>query len=116
MKKIPDNFVKKLKKLDNYFILKEEDEYFIIGTEITIKEHVEVHTTFSTYAIDKDKALWVFFVLRLYDKQFDDWEKINEFKERGIPILNLQLYLTSSKSDKLEIMLNEFVIKKFKNH
>lgn len=109
MSKTPDNFIKKIKKLDNYFILREEDKYFIISTTITIKEHIEKHYTFSTYAANRQKNLQIFFILGLDE----DCVEFDKFRKREIPILVLPKNIASSKLDVIKDYLDAFVKMKF---
>jgi hypothetical protein len=109
MTKTPNNFVKKLKKLDNYFILREEDEFFIIATKITIKEHIEIHYTFSTHIANKDKEFQIFFILGLNE----DCKELNEFRKRELPILLLPKNMANSKIEEIQKYLDDFVKMKF---
>lgn len=111
MTKTLENFTKKLKKLENYFILREEDEYFIVGTKIIIKEHKEVHTTFSTYTSNLDRELPVFFML-----YFGQSSNIHDkFIKNNLPIFNWNSTNSNSSNDKIKLLLDEFINKTFNN-
>ncbi len=109
MTKLPDNFIKKLKKLDNYFILCEKDEYFIMSTKVTVKEFIEIHSTFSTYTTNKDKEFQIFFILGLNE----DCNELNEFRKKKLPILILPKNIENSKIDIIKKYLDDFVKMKF---
>lgn len=109
MTKTPDNFIKKLKKLNDYFILREEDEYFIISTKVIIKEHIEKHNIFSSYVTNKDKEIQIFFILGLNE----DCSKLNEFRKKELPILILPKNIVSSNIDTIKKHLDNFIKMKF---
>lgn len=70
MPKILDNFVKEVKKLSNYLILKEEkDEYLIIGTKIDVKLHKEVRGTFTNLQQILEKSFYVYFRIAFTQKE-----------------------------------------------
>lgn len=109
MTKTPDNLIKKLKKLDNYFILREEDEYFILSTKIIINEHIEKHGTFSSYITNKDKEFQIFFILALNE----NCKELNEFRKKELPLLVLPKNVISSKLDVIKSYIDEFVKMRF---
>lgn len=104
MTKTLENFIKNLKKLDDYYILREESEYFVMGTTVTFKEYREIHTTFSTYTSNLDKELPVFFVITFVKNES---KIIKEFKKRNYPILNY----TNCNIKNLKQSLDEFINK-----
>lgn len=105
MTKASNNFIKKLKKLDDYFILREEDEYFILGTNAIIKEHVEIHNTFSIHASIKDRKMWVFFIIGLDE----NYPELNEFRKKDLPILVLPKNIADSKISAIKEHLDNYV-------
>lgn len=85
MKKIPENFVKNIKKLDNYLILREEESYLIVATTVTIKEHIEItNNPFSIYSENRDKTIITCFIINFSDNN----SLLREFSYKSfIPIL-----------------------------
>lgn len=111
MFEILEKFVKKLEKLENYYVLRQEPKFIIIGTKVIIKEHKEVHSTFSTYTSNLDKELPVFFLITDEKKLF---EMSKEFIKRKIPVLNLTKIQGSFNVENIRLLLNEFVTENFK--
>lgn len=110
MTKTPDNFTNKLKKLENYYLLSEEKDHFIIGREITITEHIQQHNVFSFYERNIDKQIWVFFILGL-NEQF---ERFKEYRRMKIPMLILATSIVNSSIDSIEDALDQYIQFKFK--
>jgi hypothetical protein len=105
MTKTLENFIKNLKKLDNYFILQEESEYFILGTEIIIKEHKEIlGNVFQPFSKNVERKLPVFFLLNI-DKPHA-YEINKQFTKNDLPILNWDLK-TNNKD--IQSILDQFV-------
>jgi len=109
MFEILEKFVKKLEKLENYHVLRQEPEFIIIGTKVIIKEHKEVHSTFSTYTSNLDKELPVFFILVL-DKNLPE---VKEYRKKDIPIIILSKPISNSKVDIIKKHLDDFIKIKF---
>jgi hypothetical protein len=105
MTKSASDFVNKIKKLENYFILREEDDFLIIGTLLNIMEHIEIPTTFSCYTTNEERNLWLFFILELDEKG----KNIKEFKKKGLPTLKLAKTICEGKLEKIKEKLDEFV-------
>lgn len=79
--------IQKIKNLPEYHILKQERDFLIIETKITIKEHKEVlGNPFQPWSKNIDKTFSICFVLITEQTPFDS---IIEFKERKIPIVCL---------------------------
>ena len=118
MTKILEDYIKKIKKLNNYLILQEKPTYLILGTTITIKEHKEVHLTFSTYTSNVQKHLNIFFIVSLenlvtkevWEKDYNDFSKM---KEKNIPITTLPNFNVpmSKVSDEIEYFLDIYINK-----
>lgn len=76
MPKILDNFIKEVKKLDKYLVLKEEkDDYLIIGIQIDVKLYKEIKSTFSNNQKITDKSIYVYFRIAFTKKD----SKLQEF-------------------------------------
>jgi hypothetical protein len=105
MTKSASNFVNKLKKLDNYFILREEADFLVIGTLLNIREHIEITTTFSMYVTNEDRKLWIFFIVELDEKG----KNIKEFKKTGLPTLKIPSNISEGTIEKIKNYLDEFV-------
>jgi hypothetical protein len=113
MFKIFEKFIGKLKKLDNYYILREEENLIIVGTKIIIKEHKEMlGNIFQPRTQNIDKELPIFFIIAVCDVPFDDK---NEFKKKNLPILYLDKYKLAKNSDSIKDILDDFIVDNFKN-
>ncbi len=113
MFKIFEKFLGKLKKLDKYVVLREEENLIIVGTKIIIKEHKEMlGNIFQPHSKNIDKELSVFFVIAMCDVPFDD-EK--EFKRKKAPILYLDKYQLAKSSDNIKDILDDFITDTFKS-
>lgn len=112
MFKIFEKFLGKLKKLENYYVLREEKDYIIVWTKIIIKEHKEMlGNIFQPHSKNIDKELSVFFVIAMRDVPFDD-EK--EFIRKKAPILYLDKYQLAKSSDSIKDILDNFIVDTFK--
>ena len=77
----------KIKNLPEYLILKQERDFLIIETKITIKEHKEVlGNPFQPWSRNIDKTFSICFVIITEQTPLDS---IIEFKERKIPTVCL---------------------------
>lgn len=111
MTKILHNFTKKLNKLDNYFILNEEKDYFIIGTHLTIKEHRTITgNIFQLFSENIDKEFPIFFILAFNDT----FSKFKEFRKRSIPILIMPKEFKTSGVALLQEDIDSFIKTKFR--
>ena len=82
-----EKIAKKIKKLPEYFILKQTEDFLIIETKITIKEHKEVLSNpFQPWSKNIDKSFSICFVLITEQTTLNS---IAEFKERKIPTVRL---------------------------
>lgn len=116
MLEILEKFIQKLKNLDNYWILRQEKEYIIIGTKIIILEHRMIcqPDSFTPHIKNVDKELPVFFIITVSKKSLD-LDKI--FINGNIPILainNMQKRNQDIVKDNIKELLDEFVSKSFK--
>lgn len=107
MNKTLEDFTKKVKKLDDYFLLREEGEYIIVGTKIIIKEHKEfLGNVFQPRTQNIDKELLIYFVI--ITNQTDP-KKIKEFKSKQTPMFTLTNKHLTLSLENLNIVLEEFV-------
>lgn len=107
MFKIFEKFLGKLKKLDKYVVLREEENLIIVGTKIIIKEHKEMlGNIFQPHSKNIDKELSVFFIIAIRDMPFDN-EK--EFKRKKAPIIYLDKYQLAKSSESIKEILDDFV-------
>ncbi len=106
MTKRLDKFIKSIKILEDYYILREESTHLTIGTRIKIKKHHEVlNNVFQPYNKNVDINLCVFFVIPLEDK----FPELEEFRKRNIPILTLSkkvLYETIEPKEYLDLFVD----------
>ena len=107
MFEIPEKFVKKLEKLDDYYILRQDKESIIIGTKIIIKEHKEIlGNVFQPFSKNVDRELPVFFLITFVK---NDSKLIKEFIKRNYPILTY----TNCNIKDLKQSLDEFISSRF---
>jgi len=113
MFKIFEKFLIKFKKLENYYILRQEQELIIVGTKIIIKEHkVILGNIFQPQSKNIDKELPVFFLISikgttsLIDKDFIRYK---------LPILILNKNQLLKEKDDLKDILDEFLVGTFKS-
>lgn len=114
MRKILEEFTQNVKKLENYYILREENEYLVIGTSIFIKKYHEVlNNVFQPYTSNKDMNFKVFFIIPFKN----EFAELEEFKERKIPILILTKKILYSQDKRFTVkeLLDDFVELKIKN-
>jgi len=107
-------FVQELQKLDTYWVLKQEKEYLIVGTQITVKIHTEsLGNIFQPFSRNEDKDLPIFFVVSLRNKTQPSSLKKLEIKN----LVTLHLTQSQCSSDKEQVrqILDEFVQSRFKN-
>lgn len=107
MKELIEKFVKKLEKLEDYYILRQDDEAIIIATKVIIKEHKEfLGNVFQPRTQNIDKELAVFFLILIGKPSL----KINkEFIERDLPVLTLNKKQISSKTEDIKQILDQFI-------
>lgn len=112
MLEILEKFVKKLEKLDNYYVLRHEQELIIVATKIIIKEHKEfLGNVFQPRTQNIDKELPVFFLITIEKKPL---EITKEFIKRKLPVLNLNKTQLSFSAENIKQLLDNFVIENFK--
>lgn len=114
MRKILEEFTENVKKLENYYILRENNDYLLVSTTINIKKYHEVlNNVFQPYTSNKDMTFNVFFAIPFKDKFLE----LEELKKRKIPILILSKKILYSQDKKftVEDLLDDFVELKIKN-
>lgn len=111
MSKILDNFTKKLDKLENYFILNEEKDYFVMGTPVTLKIHRTITgNIFQLFSENIDKEFPIFFILAFGD----NFSKFKEYRKKQFPMLILPNSLKNAKTEIIQQELDNFVDVKFR--
>jgi len=111
MFEILEKFVKKLEKLENYYVLRHNKEAIIVGTKIIIKEHKEIlGNVFQPFSKNIDKELPIFFLITLEKNPLDITK---EFIKRKLPVLNLNKTQVSFSTENIKKLLDEFVFKYF---
>lgn len=104
MTKSFEQLIKKLKKIQQYYILSQEETCLIVGTKIKFREYIELHgNPFQPVTQIKDREIPAFFVITTSQTPI---KKINEFKAQKFPILSI-----SNMSFTLEDL--EYSLKKF---
>ncbi len=105
-----DKIVKYFTKLDNYLILRQESDYLIVGTWITITESKGISISpMNPTVLTKDKDLPVFFLITSANFSF---KKQDIFYESGLPIFKIDKKDLKSLED-FENLLDRFVNKSF---
>lgn len=113
MFEIFEKFVKKLEKLDNYYVLRQEQEFIIVATKIIIKEHKEfLGNVFQPRTQNIDKELPIFFLITIEKKPL---EITKEFIKRKLPILYLDNKQLSSSIENIKQLLANFIADNFKS-
>lgn len=114
MRKILEEFTQNVKKLENYYILREENDYLLVGTNIFIKKYHEVlNNVFQPYTSNKDMNFNVFFIIPFKN----EFPQLEEFKEKEIPMLILSKKILYSQDKRFSVrdLLDDFVELKIKN-
>jgi hypothetical protein len=107
MTKSFEQFIKKIKKLQQYYILSQEETCLIVGTKIKFREYIELHgNPFQPVTQIKNREIPAFFVITTSQTPI---KKINEFKVQNFSILNI-----SNMSVTLEEL--ESSLKNFKDY
>lgn len=102
-----EKFLKNLQKLDEYYILRQEDDFVIVGTTIIIKEHQEMlGNIFQPRTQNVDRKIPTFFFIFISEVPFDN---AKEFKNKKIPILYLDKYQLAKGSEAIKEILDNFV-------
>lgn len=108
---LPEKFFLNLKKQENYWILRAEEEEIIVGTNIIVNVHTEVLQTFSTYSKNTDISFPVFFLLTTLDKSK---ELRGEFEKRQLAVKKIDKELLNSSVEGITEILDQFVEENFK--
>jgi len=87
MTKSFEQLIKKIKKLQQYPILSQEETWLIVGTKIKFREYIELHgNPFQPVTQIKNREISTFFVITTSQTPI---KKINEFKVQNFSILNI---------------------------
>jgi hypothetical protein len=112
MFEIVEKIVKNIEKLDNYYVLRQEKEHIIVGTEIIIKEHKEfLGNVFQPRTQNIDKELAVFFLITIAAKPL---EIDKMFIQRKLPLLSIRNKKGISTLESIKTLLDDFVVNNFK--
>ena len=104
MTKSFEQLIKKLKKLQQYYILSQEETCLIVGTKIKFKEYIELHgNPFQPVTQIKDREIPAFFVITTSQTPI---KKINELKAQNFLIFSISNM--SITSEQLEKQLKDF--------
>ena len=104
MTKSFEQLIKKLKKLQGYYILSQEETCLIVGTKIKFREYIELHgNPFQPVTQVKNREVPAFFVVATPQTTI---KKINEFKAQNFLIFNIPNM--SITSEQLEHSLKNF--------
>lgn len=112
MFEIIEKIVKTIKKLDNYYVLRQEKEHIIVGTKIIIKEHKEfLGNVFQPRTQNIDKELPVFFLVTIAAKPL---EIDKMFLKNRLPILSVNNKKGVATLENIKNLLDAFVVNNFK--
>lgn len=104
MTKSFEQLIKKIKKLQQYPILSQEETCLIVGTKIKFREYIELHgNPFQPVTQVKNREVPAFFVITTPQTTI---KKINEFKAQDFPILTISNM--SVTLEELEHSLKDF--------
>lgn len=111
MTKTLDNFIKNIKKLDNYSLLREEEDYLLIGTCTTVKINKPLTgNIFQPQFVNiVNKDIYICFIISL----IHDKSKLKRFQE--MPILYIPTSAKSYNPKKLQEFLDSFISMTFDN-
>lgn len=102
-------FIKKIKKLKNYYVLCEDDKFLLLGTHICIKRQIESnHNVFMPYSAIVSIKPHIIFILSL-DK---DEKSLEKYRDLSIPIYNFPKHILSLKGlteEEIEVYVDKFV-------
>ncbi len=105
MTDILQKFIKNIKNLENYYVLKEEPNYLIIGKEIIIKRHHEkLGNIFMPYYENVEKSFSIIFLLVL-----EEDNEVKKYKEKNIPILAWPAHMKSVKIEIIKKYLDDYI-------
>lgn len=87
MTKSFEQLIKKIKKLQQYHILSQEETFLMVGTKVKFREYIELHgNPFQPVTQIKNREIPAFFVITTPQTSV---KKINEFKTQNFPIFNI---------------------------
>jgi hypothetical protein len=113
MFEILEKIVKHLAKLDNYYVLRQEKEYIILGTKIIYEKPKEYKLTFSTYNFNNNVELPIFFVVTI--KPLSEISEIDQFFVKNkFPMLSLHGKKITVTLESVRNLLDDFVRDNFK--
>lgn len=110
MVEISDKIIKFFSKLEDYYILRQEKQHLIIGTNIVIKEYKESEHTFSTFVKKIDKTIGVFFLITIAEKAAP-LDKL--FIQEKLPLLSINNKKGTGSLKDFSEMLDNFVENNF---
>lgn len=99
MTKSFEQIIKKIKKLQGYYILSQEETCLIVGTKIKFREYIELHgNPFQPVTQVKNREVPAFFVIITPQTTI---KKVNEFKVQNFPIFSISnIAITSEQLEK----------------
>jgi hypothetical protein len=107
--KILQEFIKKIKKLKNYYVLCEDDQSLLLGTHVCIKRQIESDANvFMPYNAIVTIKPHVILVLSLSE----DKKGLDKYKDLSIPIYTFPKHILSLKGlteDEIEVYIDKFV-------
>ena len=113
MFKIFEKFLKNLKKLDSYYVLRQEENLIILGTKVIVKEHQELMgNIFQPQTRNVNKELPVFFLVSV---EGDKSSLNQDFRVFKLPILILNKNQLILENDNLKDLLEKFLVDTFKS-
>lgn len=110
MDKKLNDFIKSITKLTDYYIIREEDKYVILATNLTRTIHINKWSgVFHHYTANKPVAFQVFFVICLKK----DIKELQALKDRNVLILEISEDLIKAPIEEIHQYLELWVNTKF---
>ena len=93
-------FILKVNKLNNYYILNEQESTITVSTTITLKETKSMMgNIFQPLTKEIDKEIAVFFLINMANEPSS---LVTQFLNRKLPVLNISKGEMASKPDTLQ--------------
>jgi hypothetical protein len=114
-----ENFVKLVKKLDDYYILSQDEEHIIVGTKVTVRDDTPIVNTMSSMLYrpmdnayhEYNKILPVFFLVTIAKRQ-TDLDKI--FIKNDLSILSINNQKNIDTLEHIRELFDNFIKYNFK--
>jgi|ERR1044072_576882 hypothetical protein len=107
--KILQNFIKKIKKLKNYYVLSENEDFLLLGTQVFIQRKIDISANiFQPYSTVVNIKPHIILILALNDNS----SELKFYKDLDIPIYIFPkniLSLNGLTEEEIEGYIDKFV-------